>query len=104
MVWSVTISPDSKYIISGSEDCSIKIFDIENQKEIFHFEKVHTGEMIQLLIFIFSVDTVCTVAISQDMKYLVSGSRDKSIKIFDFTQRKELFHFQNAHEGNLGGL
>jgi len=48
-----------------------------------------------------SVEKVYSVAISQNMKYLVSGSKDKSIKIFNFAQRKELFHFQNAHDGSL---
>jgi len=46
---SVSISSDSKYIVSGSRDCSIKIIDVENKKELYHFKYAHQGKLIQIL-------------------------------------------------------
>ena len=66
---SVAISSDNKLIISGSEDKSIKIWDIESGKEI----KKLNGHS----------ECVYSVAISSDNKYIVSGSGDNSIKIWN---------------------
>ena len=66
---SVAISPDGKYIVSGSIDKTIKIWDIK------------TGECLKTLEgHSLSVESV---AISLDGKYIVSGSRDTTIKIWD---------------------
>ena len=40
-----------------------------------------------------------SVAISNNNKYIVSGSQDKSIKIWDLEDKKELHSFNNAHSG-----
>jgi len=48
-IWSVSISSDNKYIVSGSWDKSIKIFDVENKKELYHIENAHQGKLIQIL-------------------------------------------------------
>ena len=42
-VHSVKISPDSKFIVSSSEDRSIKIFDIESRQQLYYFKDVHEG-------------------------------------------------------------
>jgi WD40 repeat protein len=65
----VCISADSKYIISGSGDKSIKIWNIEGNL-IKSINKVHD-------------DIVNSVCISADSKYIISGSEDKSIKIWN---------------------
>ena len=43
----MAISLDGRLIISGggTRESSIKIFDIENQKEIHHFENIHKGPL-----------------------------------------------------------
>jgi len=40
-ILSVDISSDNKYIVSGSEDRSIKLFDLQAKKEIHCFERIH---------------------------------------------------------------
>ncbi len=64
---SVAISKDDKYIISGSKDKSIKIW--EQGKEIQTLEGHSHG--------------VTCIAFSKDEKYIISGSWDKSIKIWE---------------------
>jgi len=40
-----------------------------------------------------------SVAVTSDSKFLISGSQDRSIKVFDLDTKKQVHHFQNAHEG-----
>jgi len=67
-IMSVFVTPDGKYIVSGSFDKTIKIWD---------FEK---GEEIRTL----RGDSISSVFVTPDGKYIVSGSYDKTIKIWDF--------------------
>jgi len=41
------------------------------------------------------------VAISADDKYIISGSEDKSIKVFDLEIKQQIYHFADAHQGIL---
>ena len=68
-VRSVAITQDGKYIVSGSDDETIKLWDIQTGKEVRSFEG-HT-------------DIVRSVAITPDGKYIVSVSNDKTIKLWD---------------------
>ena len=45
-----------------------------------------------------------SVEVSDDNKYVVSGSKDKSIKVFDFATKQEVHHFTNAHESRPSPL
>ena len=67
---SVVISPDGKTIVSGSDDKTVRLWDIETGKEIRRLQG-HT-------------DDVNSVAISADGQTIVSGSSDGEIKIWDF--------------------
>jgi serine/threonine protein kinase len=68
---TVVVSPDGKTIISGSDDRTIKIWDLSSQK-LLRTLKGHT-------------DWVYDIAISADSQTLVSGSRDKTIKIWNLS-------------------
>ena len=37
-----------------------------------------------------------------ERKFIVSGSADKSIKVFNLDNKELVHHFANAHEGNVG--
>jgi WD40 repeat protein len=66
-VWSVAVTPDGNKIISGSQDGTIKIWNL-NSGNLEHTIEAHND----------SVKTVCT-----DGLRIISGSRDKTIKIWN---------------------
>jgi len=47
-----------------------------------------------------SLGPVSSVAVSQDGKFIFSGSQDRSIKVFDNKTKKQVHHFIDAHKGN----
>lgn len=75
-VRSVAISPDSQVIASGSEDNSVKIWNLITSEEIFTLSG-HSS-------------FVRSVAFSPDGKTLVSGSNDKTIKLWNIKTGKEI--------------
>ncbi len=66
---SVAISSNDKYIVSGSDDKSVRVWELENGqvfKELFGHS-----------------DCVSSVAISTDNNYIVSGSYDCSVLVWE---------------------
>ena len=68
-VSSVAVTPDGKYVVSGSSDETIKLWDIKTGEVIRTFEG-HTSY-------------VSSVAVTSNGKYVVSGSWDETIKLWD---------------------
>lgn len=81
---SVVVTTDNKFIVSGSADRSIKVYDLQKQTHVHHFQNAHE-------------DQITSVAVTSDNRFIVSASADKSIKVFDFQTKQEVHHFQNAH-------
>ena len=67
-VFSVAFSPDERLIVSGSEDQTVRVWNIESRKEMRRFH--HEG-------------WVNSVAFSPDGTHLVSGSDDKSLRLWN---------------------
>jgi WD40 repeat protein len=76
MVTSVVYSPDGRYLASGSDDKTIKIWEVATGKEL----RTLTGHS----------DRVSSVAYSPDGRYLASGSSDDTIKIWEVATGKQL--------------
>jgi len=75
-VESVTYSPDGRYIVSGSADRAIKVWDATTYEEVATL-RGHDG-------------FVQSVVYSPDGRYIVSGSQDKTIKVWDTRTYKEV--------------
>ena len=80
---TVTISPNGKYIISGSRDSTIKIWDIKTEKCL----KTLEGHKY----------SVNSVAISPNGKYIVSGSSDSTIKIWNIKTGENIYTIDNTY-------
>ncbi|PVF90774.1 WD40 repeat-like protein, partial [Serendipita vermifera] len=68
-------SPDGLYLVSGSRDNSIRIWDAASNAQVGESLNGHT-------------ETVYSVAYSPNGNYIVSGSGDHTIRIWDIENRK----------------
>src|SRR5437868_1687125 len=86
---AMAISPDGRFIVSGSDDNSIKILDIETKQEVHSFDNMHEGNSLMYFTLLMVQDWVNSVAISPNGRFIVSGSEDNSIKILDMATKQE---------------
>ncbi len=100
IITAVTTTSDNRFIVSCSFDKSIKIFDFHTREQVHHFQNVHESTFISQQYLIFQ-DSINRLTVTPDNKYIISGSRDGSIKVFDFEARREVHHFQEAHESKF---
>jgi WD40 repeat protein len=77
-VYTVAFSPDDdgRWIASGGEDSAVKVWDSRSGKLVRLF-RGHTG-------------VVSSVAFSPDGRLLISGSRDKTVKVWHVSQLDRL--------------
>ncbi|MFM6908483.1 MAG: WD40 repeat domain-containing protein, partial [Dolichospermum sp.] len=75
----IALTPDGKTVISGSNDKTIKIWDLGTGTEKFTVKGYSKY--------------VNAIAVTPDGKTLISGSSDKTIKIWDLVTRKEIATF-----------
>jgi WD40 repeat protein len=130
-VKSVAFSPDGKYTLSGSQDSTLKLWNLASGKEIRTFAG-HASEVNGIAFtpdgrFILSgsddktlklwdslngkeirtftghSDYVLSVAISPDGKYALSGSRDKTLKLWDIANGEEIRTF-TGHSGGVASV
>jgi WD40 repeat protein len=74
MIRSVSFSEDSNKILSGSDDCTLKVFDIVSEKVISSYDG-HKESVS------------CVRAHPTDDKTAFSCSFDKSLKIWDLRMK-----------------
>jgi WD40 repeat protein len=67
---AIALSVDGKYLISGSSDITIKVWDWQTGVEV----RTLTGH----------TSSVHAIALSVDGKYLISGSGDSTLKVWDW--------------------
>ena len=77
-VRSIAVCPDNQIIASGSEDSSVKLWDLNTGAEI----RTLSGHARQTW--------VSTVAFSPDGQTLASGSGDQTIKLWNWQNRQEI--------------
>ncbi|WP_077920334.1 cytochrome D1 domain-containing protein [Spirosoma sp. 209] len=79
-VFSVALSSDGRYALSGSYDKTVKLWEVETGREVRTF----TGH----------ADQVVSVALSPDGRYALSGSWDNTIKLWDIASGQEIRTFR----------
>lgn len=80
-VSAIALSPDENILATGSEDCTIKLWDLEDD-----------GKLIctfgSRLFFNTHSNTIHCLAFSPDGKHLVSSSWDRTVKLWDLRKRE----------------
>jgi WD40 repeat protein len=79
---TVCISPDNRWIASGSNDLSIKIWDLETREAV---KSLHGP-----------TQDVYDVAFSPDSKLLAVASKDRSVRVYILEEEK-LLHLLKGH-------
>jgi WD40 repeat protein len=75
-VLSVAVTPDGRYIVSGSLDQTVRVWERDTGKEV---QKL-TGHQ----------DWVRSVAVTPDGRYIVSGSNDETVRVWERDTGKEV--------------
>ena len=66
----VTFSPDGKLIVSGSSDCTIRVWNIENSEAASLLFEGHEAEVL-------------SIAVSPNGRYIASRAMDDTIRLWD---------------------
>ncbi len=85
-VLAVAVSPDGRFIVSGSDDRTVKVWERESGRLLRSLEG-HT-------------DGVNAVAVSPDGRFIVSGSKDRTVKVWDAASGRLL----RSLEGHTAGV
>jgi WD40 repeat protein len=88
MIRRLIFDPRGRWLISGSDDASIRVWDFIQGAEIFRFT-LNSG--------------LCSMELSQNGKILITGNFDGSINLYDLENRQMLFSMQ-GHSSVIGGL
>lgn len=88
-VRSLCFSPDSQLLLTGSADCSIRLYDVK------HLNVVVTLSGHYYL--------VSTVAFSPNGKYFASGSLDNTVKIWELAYKRCVHTFKH-HIGQVSDV
>ena len=86
-VKSLAISCDNKYIVTGSSDKTIRVWDTEKRQ--------------QVAVLFGHKSWVTYVLITSDNKYIVSASDDKTVRVWNFIEQESVFE---GHTSDVEGI
>jgi glucose repression regulatory protein TUP1 len=104
-VYSVAFSPDGKSLVSGSLDRTLRVWDLTQTKRAVEHPPAGSKEVEKGLGTCASTlnghkDYVLSVAISPDGRWVVSGSKDRSIEFWDILSGQAQFMLQ-GHKNSV---
>lgn len=82
---AVSFSPDGKYLLTGSRDAHLKIFDVKN-----NFKEVHSIPAHNYAIY--------SIVWHPSHSHFATASRDKTIKVWDPSTFEVVLRLDNARE------
>ena len=88
-ITSVTFSPDAGLIAAGSDDNTVRLWDLQAKKLVHQFNG-HAG-------------LVTSVAFSPDGRLITSVSYDKTLRLWDVQARKPV-HTIEGHQGRISSV
>ena len=88
-VAALAITPDGRYLVSGSKDRTLRIWDVQRRKYLYMFPRQH--------------DQVTAVALSPDGSLVISGGRDASIRCWNLLTREFLGTF-TGHQAPISAV
>jgi WD40 repeat protein len=87
-IWAVAISPDGRRVISGSQDSTLRVWDLADDRCVATL-KGHTA-------------SVRGVAVHPDGRRAISGSQDGTLRVWDLEGGRCLAKLQAAADGGQG--
>ena len=88
VVLTCAFSPDGRRIVSGSVDETLRLWDAENGEELMIL-RVHTNAEERMILGDLA-NAVLTCAFSPDGRRIVSGSYDRTLRLWDAENGEEL--------------
>jgi hypothetical protein len=88
-VYSVAVTPDGRYVVSGSGDNTVRLWELATGKEVRQFK----GHQRQIY----------SVTVTPDGKYAVSGSPDETMRLWDLATGQEVPPF-TGHQSTVNSV
>jgi WD40 repeat protein len=85
-VTSVAVTPDGRYVVSGSWDSTVRVWELATGKEVRRLTG-HLGD-------------VESVAVTPDGRYILSGGDDTTLRLWELATGEEVRCF-SGHEDNV---
>lgn len=98
---SLCFSPDSQLLLTASDDGHMKLYDVYATSDCFFFNflkiiyRQHTNVVGTLS---GHASWVLSVAFAPDGKHFVSGSSDKTVKVWEFASKACVHTFKEHHD------
>jgi len=100
----IALTPDGKFLLASKKG-TIKMFDLTTKELVYQFTDVHQGFFHGILRFYKGfVDDIVAITVTPNNRYMISGSRDESVKLFDLQTKQFVHHFTKEHEYDASSI